>query len=82
MKLEVTCQSGRQQQPMLLQEAGGEAARLHGQLGQEGAAGQQRGQGLGYGVAERVHAEVQLLQALREERARRSIALPDYCRYV
>lgn len=70
LQLEVTCQRGGQQQSMLLQEAGGEAARLQGQLGQEGAAGQQRGQGLGYAVAQRVHAEVQFFQTLCKERAR------------
>lgn len=54
---------------MLLQEAGGEAARLQGQPGQDGTGGQQRGQGLGYAVAQRVHAEVQFLQTLRREEA-------------
>lgn len=54
---------------MLLQEAGGEAARLQGQLGQDGTGGQQRGQGLGYAVAQRVQAEVQFLQTLRREEA-------------
>lgn len=51
---------------MLLQEAGGEAACLQGQLGQDGAAGQQGRQGLGYAVTQRVHAEVQFLQVLRK----------------
>lgn len=67
--LAVTCQRGGQKQPMLLQEAGGEAARLQGQPGQDGTGGQQQGQGLGYAVAQRVHAEVQFLQTLRREEA-------------
>ena len=50
---------------MLLQEASGEATGLQRQLGEQRAAGQQAGQGLGHTVAQRVHAEVELLQALR-----------------
>lgn len=52
---------------MLLQEAGGEAAGLQRQLCKQRTAGQQTGQGLRRAVAQRVHAEVELLQALRED---------------
>lgn len=52
---------------MLLQEAGREATGLQRQLCQQRTTGHQTGQGLRHAVAQRVHTEVELLQALRGE---------------
>lgn len=56
---------------MLLEETSGEAAGPQGQPGQQGAAGQQTGEGLGHTITQWVHAQVQLLQALWRGKARK-----------
>lgn len=60
----VTCQGAGEQQAMLLKESSGELTGLQRQLRQHRAAWQQAGQGLGHSVAQRIHAEVELLQTL------------------
>lgn len=65
-----TCQSAREQQTVLLQEASGQLTGLQRQPRQHRAARQQAGQGLGNAVAQRVRAEVELLQTLRGEKER------------
>jgi len=52
---------------MLLKEASAEATGLQRQLGEQRAAGQQAGQRLGHAVAQRVHTQIKLLQALQLE---------------
>lgn len=65
----LTCQSAGEQQTVLLQEASREVTGLQRQPRQHRAARQQTGQGLRHSVAQRIHAEVELLQTLRGKRS-------------
>lgn len=68
----VTRQSTGEKQSMLLQEASSEATPLQRQLGEHRAAGQQAGQRLRHTVTERVHTDIELLQALQKKTTTKS----------